>query len=212
MSCCKKRIKTKKLALACAGASPPVPLRPVTRGLTTPPPLFFFWGLFSSGALGRKSISFAKQSGRLPQHRGVMESDGWPPIPGTTGQSIITPPVNIAASITYRCRPLKSLCHGACCTKRSVCACVCEGCLATFVRLQRIVSAWLIICGHMRARVSVLGMCLSACSHPSGTSEALVWMPVMIKAVQQVRRKRRKLFFWKEGMQHRFSDADYLIT
>ncbi len=34
---------------------------------------------YFSGALRWKSISFAKQSGRLPQHRGVMESDGWPP-------------------------------------------------------------------------------------------------------------------------------------
>lgn len=34
---------------------------------------------YSSGALRWKSISFAKQSGRLPQHGAVMESDGWPP-------------------------------------------------------------------------------------------------------------------------------------
>lgn len=42
---------------------------------------------YFSGALRWKSISFAKQSGRLPQHRGVMESDGCPPltIPGSKG-------------------------------------------------------------------------------------------------------------------------------
>lgn len=65
--------------------------------LWSPPPYVHFsestWTLYSvshdihphhaspyfSGALRWKSISFAKQSGRLPQHRGVMESDGWPP-------------------------------------------------------------------------------------------------------------------------------------
>lgn len=65
---------------------------------------------YFSGALRWKSISFAKQSGRLPQHRGVMESDGrpLPPYREARGQSIITPPVNIAASITYSCRSLKA--------------------------------------------------------------------------------------------------------
>lgn len=33
------------------------------------------------------------------------------PHTGTYIQSIITPPVNIAASITYRCRALRALCH-----------------------------------------------------------------------------------------------------
>lgn len=69
---------------------------------------------YFSGALRWKSISFAKQSGRLPQHRGVMESDGCPPpYREARGQSIITPPVNIAASITYSCRSLKA---PRCCT------------------------------------------------------------------------------------------------
>lgn len=79
-----------------------VPSSPFTRVPNHTSP-YFCW------ALMRKSISFAKQSGRLPQRRGVMESDGWPPIPGIMGQSIITPPVSIAASITSRCQPLRAV-------------------------------------------------------------------------------------------------------
>lgn len=49
------------------------------------------------------------------------------PIPGTKGQSIITPPVNIAASITYCCRPLKARRPGASYkTRQGVFMCVCE--------------------------------------------------------------------------------------
>lgn len=101
--------------------------------------------LYFSGALRWKSISFAKQSGRLPQHRG-RNGEWWvAPIPGTMGQSIITPPVNIAASITYCCRPLKALCHGASNKTGSmyICVCVCSHvpvkhvCLFVWARLQR---------------------------------------------------------------------------
>lgn len=83
------------------------------------------------------------------------------------GQSIITPPVNTAASITFCCRSLKALCHGAFNKTRSVCVCVWERGVYSYLCLLKIVCAWLIICGHM---------CVFVCNYPKETVDALIWL------------------------------------
>lgn len=87
------------------------------------------------------------------------------PIPGTKGQSIITPPVNNAASITYCCRPLKALRHSVSNKTRRVYVCVCLGQEGSVAFIFMIAQARLIMGRHNTYK----SLCRTPATHLSRT-------------------------------------------